>query len=65
MRNALNTSQNALLQLKQGSLQNPTNPDLSKIILWNNKAICVDGKSVYYNRLASIGILRIGDLGSI
>ena len=27
---------------KQGSLQNPTNPDLSKIILWNNKAICVD-----------------------
>ena len=47
---------------KQGSLQNPTNPDLSKIILWNNKAICVDGKSVYYNRLANIGILRIGDL---
>ena len=38
------------------------NPDLSKIILWNNKAICVDGKSVYYNRLANIGILRIGDL---
>ena len=48
---------------KQGSLQNPTNPDLSKIILWNNKAICVDGKSVFYtNRLANIGILRIGDL---
>ena len=36
--------------------------DLSKIILWNNKAICVDGKSVYNKRLADIGILRIGDL---
>ena len=46
----------------QGSAQNPTNVDLSKIILWNNKAICVDGKSVYNKRLADIGILRIGDL---
>ena len=33
-----------------------------KIILWNNKAICIDGKSVYNNSLANIGILRIGDL---
>ena len=46
----------------QGSAQNPTNVDLSEIILWNNKAICVDGKSVYNKRLADIGILRIGDL---
>ena len=46
----------------QGSVQNPTNVDLSKIILWNNKAICVDGKSVYNNRLANKGVLRIGDL---
>ena len=46
----------------QGSAQNPTNVDLSKIILWNNKAICVDGKSVYNKRLADIGILRIEDL---
>ena len=45
----------------QGSAQNPTNVDLLKIILWNNKAICVDGKSVYNKRLADIGI-RIGDL---
>ena len=36
--------------------------NLSKIVLWNNKAICVDGKSVYNNRLANLGILRIGDL---
>ena len=36
--------------------------NLSKIILWNNKAICIDGKSVYNNNLANIGILRIGDL---
>ena len=46
----------------QGSVQNPTNEDLSKIILWNNKAICVDGKSVYNNRLEKKGVLRIGDL---
>ena len=46
----------------QGSAQNPTNVDLSKIVLWNNKAICVDGKSVYNKRLADIGILRIEDL---
>ena len=47
---------------KQGSIQNTTNVDLLKIILWNNKAICVDGKSVYYNKLANKGIFRIGDL---
>ena len=46
----------------KGSAQNPTDTDLSKIILWNNKAICIDGKSVYNNSLANIGILRIGDL---
>ena len=47
---------------KQGSVQNTTNADLLKIILWNNKAICADGKSVYYNKLANKGIFRIGDL---
>ena len=52
----------------QGSTQPPTPPphspnvDFSKIILWNNKAICVYGKSVYNKRVADIGILRIGDL---
>ena len=40
---------------KQGSVQNTTNADLLKIILWNNKAICVDGKSVYYNKLSHTG----------
>jgi len=49
---------------KHDSVQNTTNVDLLKTILLNNKAICVDGKSVYYNRLANIGILRIGDLTS-
>jgi len=47
---------------KHDSVQNTTNVGLLKTILWNNKAICVDGKSVYYNRLANIGILSIGDL---
>ena len=60
MTNALNTSQNALLKSKEAYKTPPIH--LSKIILWNNKAICVDGKSVYYNRLANIGILKLGDL---
>ena len=46
----------------QGSVQNPTNVNLRRIILWNSEAICVDGKSVYIKRLANIGIPRIGDL---
>jgi len=47
---------------KRGGIQNTTNADLLKTILWNNKAICVDGNSVYYYRFANIGIHRIGDL---
>jgi len=31
---------------KHDSVQNTTNVDLLKTTLWNNKAICVDGKSV-------------------
>ena len=42
----------------KGSAQNPTDTDLSKIILWNNKAICIDGKSVYNNSLANIVFLE-------
>ena len=36
--------------------------DLSKAIVWNNKFICIDGKSVYFRNLAEKGILRMGDL---
>ena len=36
--------------------------DLSKAILWNNKFICIEGKSVYFKALAEKGILRIRDL---
>ena len=31
-------------------------------IIWNNKFICIDGKSVFFKTLAKKGILRIGDL---
>ena len=30
--------------------------------MWNNKFICIGGKSVYFKNLAEKGILRIGDL---
>ena len=36
--------------------------DLSKIILWNNRFICIADKSVYFRNLAEKGILRVGDL---
>ena len=36
--------------------------DLSKIILWNNKTICINGKSVYNRSLADKGIRRLEDL---
>ena len=36
--------------------------DLSKIILWNNKTICINGKSVYNHSLADKGIRRLEDL---
>ena len=35
---------------------------ISKAIVWNNKFICIGGKSVYFKNLAEKGILRIGDL---
>ena len=36
--------------------------DLSKAILWNNRFICIEGKSVYFKALAEKGILRMRDL---
>ena len=41
-----------------------TGGDFSRIVLWNNKAICINVKSVYNHRLADKGILRLGDLVS-
>ena len=35
---------------------------LANSILWNNKFICIGGKSVYIRNLAEKGIIRIGDL---
>ena len=44
------------------SLQDQNRQDLSKGIVWNNKSICIGGKSVYFRNLAEKGILRMGDL---
>ena len=46
----------------QDSLQHYEDANLSRIILWNNKFICINGKSVYNSRLANAGIIRLGDL---
>ena len=35
---------------------------VSNIILWNNKLICIDGKSFYFKTLQEKGILILGDL---
>ena len=44
------------------SIQDQNRQDLSKAIVWNNKFICIGGKSVYFKNLSEKGILRIGDL---
>ena len=44
------------------NIQDQNRQDLSKAIVWNNKFICIGGKSVYFKNLAEKGILRIGDL---
>ena len=31
-------------------------------IIWNNKFICIDNKSVYRNDLVNLGIVKVGDL---
>ena len=36
--------------------------DIARIVLWNNKFVCINGKTVYNNRLVNKGIIRIGDL---
>ena len=45
-----------------GSLQDLNGNDLAKIVLWNDKFLCIGGKSVYFKKLAEKGIIRIGDL---
>ena len=44
------------------NIQDLNGKDLSKVILWNNKSICVGDKSVYFRNLAEKGIFRVGDL---
>ena len=43
-------------------IEDVNNFDLSKVILWNYKFICIGDKSVYFRNLAEKGILRVGDL---
>ena len=42
----------------RGSVQGFIGNDLAKIVLWNNKFICI----VYFKTLAEKGIIKIGDL---
>ena len=63
MKNALNILQNVLWQVmhtKSGKLETA---DIARIVLWNNKLVCINSKSVYNNRLVNKGILiRTRDL---
>ena len=43
-------------------IQDLNEKDLSKVILWNNKFICVGERPVYFRNLAEKGIFRVGDL---
>ena len=36
--------------------------EISNTVIWNNKFICINGKSVFNIKLASKGLIRIGDL---
>ena len=36
--------------------------DIMNEIIWNNKFICIDKKSVYRNDLVNLGIVKVGDL---
>ena len=44
-----------------GNIQLSQN-ELSEVVIWNNKFICVDGKSVYNYKLKSKGIITLSDL---
>ena len=36
--------------------------DVASVIIWNNKSICVDGRSIYHSSLYKKGIVRLEDL---
>ena len=40
----------------------PSHEDISETVIWNNRFICIHGKSLYNKRLVGKGIIRIGDL---
>ena len=36
--------------------------DVMNEIIWNNRLICIDKKSVYRSDLVNLGIIKVGDL---
>jgi len=36
--------------------------EIANQVIWNNKFICIESKSIYNSRLIDLGIVRIGDL---
>ena len=36
--------------------------DVASVIIWNNKNICVDGRSIYHSSLYKKGTLKLEDL---
>jgi hypothetical protein len=42
---------------------NPSSPsEIANQVIWNNRFICIESKSIYNKRLVDLGIVRIGDL---
>lgn len=57
MKNALKCS-----AANRTSVEDQNRQDLSKVIVWNNKFICIGGKSVHFRNLAERGIVGMRDL---
>ena len=36
--------------------------EIANQVIWNNRFICIESKSIYNNRLVDLGIVKIGDL---
>ena len=36
--------------------------DVASVIIWNNKNICIDGRSIYHSSLYKKGLVRLEDL---
>ena len=56
----------SLLYVRGETAENSSTPvtfdDIMNEIIWNNKFICIDKRSVYRNDLVNLGIVKVGDL---